>query len=485
MKSPSDTSTHHVAGSGQWDPVLVAILVGAMSLRLLLVRGHGAGFWGDETRYDVAVGAATELSSGRFGQALEMLFTKADHMGFKIMMLLPALGQLKWHWNNDVSALMGSGVFSVLNILWVYLLSRRLGGGRDEARWAAFMMAASASMLYWSRHLVPYDMSLSFALVALLLGARQGAGAVSAVAAGFLGFASFFIYNGSWLLVAFVLVAGVLMAWPSWPAMARRASLGLAGFLGFAIIAVVVTGLYGFPLLKAYEGFSRTITQGDFSEGHWVVWRYLWTAEHALLLLWCACLVALPILATLRLARIERRAWLWIAGVAVLGAGFIVLSNGAGKFVVYGRLVRMMVPFMALASGWVLARLVGQASHRGRLTAGLVLAVTISAAYNFATPLAQTFPNKFYADGGPAIHHRREAEPDLVKSEQMLARFRFINVGFIWPLPEKQDLPPHELLMMAPHPLAYEPYLFEGFDRKQREAFQSTDISMRLILPRD
>jgi hypothetical protein len=63
-----------------------------------------------------------------------------------------------------------------------------------------------------------------------------------------------------------------------------------------------------------------------------------------------------------------------------------------------------------------------------------------------------------------------------------LNKFMLLNAGFIWPLPTHYELPPHEVLLSWPHPLQFRPFLYEGYNRKQREAIFATDITARLVL---
>jgi MFS family permease len=471
------------AGRGL-DGVLIALLLLAAALRIALLPGGAAGFWGDEVRFDVSFTAASALREGRLYEAAEIILTKADHMGYKLVMMLPALGQLQWGWSTDQVALLGSGLFSTLSVLLVYLLARRLGGGIAEARWSALFMVASTSMLYWSRHLMPYDLSLFVALLALWIGTGPTVRPLRSALAGFVGFGSFFVYNGSWLLVAYCLVVPVLLVWPSWKDMLRRAGFGLVGFVTFIVAAVAATQAVGLSLFEAYAGFSETITQGDFRDGFYVIWRYLWTTEQGLFIAWLAC--ALVFVGSIfRRNRPGARPWIWFGGVLVLGLGYVLLSNVAGKFVVYGRLVRMMVPFFALLAGWAIHRLLGRWPQSRTAPVLVAAGVLALAALNFQRPLSQVFPRRFDLSARELINTRVGPETDPARRADLLGRFQMVRVGFIWPWPEPIELPPHEVLLESAHPLGWEPYLFEGFNREQRAAFGGSDLTMRLIFKKD
>ena len=479
VRTPSDS-----AGFCGIDGWLAIILIASVIVRLALIEGNAAGFWADESRYEVSLSAAVAVQDGRWVEAGETVLNKADHMGFKLLMIAPALGQLKWGWSNDIVAMLGSGVFSVLNILMVYVLVRGQGGAAAEARWAALLMASSTCMLYWSRHLVPYDFSLFIALCALAIVVAPKVSTARLILAGALGFGSFFSYNGSWLLVAYVLVVPTLILCPEWNGIIRRGGYMLIGFCGSFGLVSVATSFFGHSLIASYVGFSATITQGNFADGHIVLWRYLWSGEGGLLLAWLACILGFAI-AVVRRDQIDARAWIWFGGVVVMGGGFVVFSNFAEKFVVYGRLVRMMVPFFSLLSAWVVYRIFADRS-RYRPVALLLVAMIIGlAARNFSRPLQQLFPRAFVAQGRALIDQRVAAEPSAQSTNELLERFRFVYAEFLWPVPGPVAFGPHEVLLEAAHPLSYEPYLYEGFDRSQREAFVGGNVTMRLILLND
>jgi hypothetical protein len=130
-------------------------------------------------------------------QAATAILESADHMGFKLAMMLPAWGQLAWGWSYNTVAVLGSGLFSLANIVWVYALSRRLGAPRVEARWSAFLMAASVSMFYWSRHLMPYDMALFWGLGCMYVGLSRAPRWWHSLVAGTLGNTTFLAWRCS------------------------------------------------------------------------------------------------------------------------------------------------------------------------------------------------------------------------------------------------------------------------------------------------
>jgi hypothetical protein len=472
----------------QWDWILIALLTVSLGLRGMLIKHGGAGFWADETRYDVSVGAVSALRDGRPEAATEAIFSKADHLGFKVAMMLPAWGQAVWGWSNGVVAFLGSGLFSTLNIAWVYALARRTGASVAEARWSALVMASSASMFYWSRHLVPYDMALFWGLACLFVGLNPAGRWWHSLIAGMFGFLAFVTYNGAWLFVAFALVAHVLRGWPSWKNLVARACFGLLGLAGSIGLLAAWTDHVGMNLFAAYANFAGTIDQGDYDEGYKVLLGYLWEAEHGLMVIWGFSVgIFLVLLGRKRESELGRPA-LWLSGVVVIGAALVLFSDGFRLFVVYGRTARLMVPLLALLGGWSLARLAAASWARRWLAPVLVAILVAVAAVNFLPPLRQVFPvgpAGFYEMGSALRKTYLRNVSDEAEWRRLNDKFKFLYTGFIWPVPEQYHLPAHEVLLRRPHPLAYEPYLYEGFNREQRQAMHATDISMCLVLIKD
>ena len=141
------------------------------------------------------------------------------------------------------------------------------------------------------------------------------------------------------------------------------------------------------------------------------------------------------------------------------------------KFVVYGRLSRQLVPFFCLSGAYCLHHMRMANAWGKKIVVVLCISMVFQAAMNYSRPLQQSFPQEF----------SRKAE----EKEQLLSnfegRFRTLYNRYIYPLPEKIELPPHEVLLQALHPLQFLPYQYEGYSPEQRGVLRTTDIHMRLI----
>lgn len=150
-----------------------ALLITAVVLRFLLVEGGGQFFFPDEARYLLSRKAAALVVSGNLQQGLLLPFSNSEHIGFKVLGLMPALLE-EWVGHDDRLPALFFSVFSVLNLLLIGLCARRLGASPMAQLWALFLGACSNSLFYYTRHLFPYDASLCLGLLAFYIGSRDG-----------------------------------------------------------------------------------------------------------------------------------------------------------------------------------------------------------------------------------------------------------------------------------------------------------------------
>lgn len=468
------------------DWILLVILTVSLGLRVVLARSGGEGFWGDENRWEAAAGAVVNLRAGNFKAAFLEVFSKADHLGYKLFLVPAVYGNVVRGWGYWTVALLGAGIYSVINIAWVYALARRLGAARPEARWAALLAAMSNSLFYWSRHFMPYDMALCFGLACLYVSLHPAPAWWQSLLAGWLGFLTFVTYNGYWTFAAAALTLHVLRGWPSWKSLVVRAGCGLGGLLGSFLLLLLVTRLAGVDLWNGYVEFSGTIKQGEFSDGYLVVADYLWLAERASLMIWLLAGGVFLSAAWRRAGEDRARAWQWLAIIGAITAALVLLSNVFEIFVVYGRLVRQLVPLLALLAAWGIAHWCENQAHPRPAWRWIMIVIVLAAgAANLATPLRQEFPLTFHPKAEAFIQalYDQPANPKVPRPSRQ--KIRIVNDRFFWPMPDPDILPPHEVLLTARHPLQFRPYLYEGFNHDQRAAFIDADIAMRVVLLKD
>jgi hypothetical protein len=483
---------------GRHQKALYALLGISLVIRLILVLHGGEFYYPDEYRYLRSFALLDKLSHFNLRDVCDYVLGEIDHNGSIFTGLPAALVQ------NAFIAIRGlpptqssvfetvwlSGLFfaipSVISITLVYAISRRAAATSAEALLAAFLMACSNAMFYYCRHLLPYDSSMALALVALWLGLSEKPTTSASFSCGFIAGLAVMTYYGYWITGAVVIAIHVFYGVPTAVAALKRAVPAALGAISLPIALNVSSTLFGkAPFLSEMGKFAESVKQGDFREGDVLPILYLWDTEHALALTWAAA----TLLALWYFCKDNRRPSFVVFCIATILAtyGLLVLGSvGIGKFVVYGRLVRQMIPWLCFTSAYGIARLFQQGSkYRNALVTGCI-ALVIQAGWNMSYPLRQVFPadvrrtvdaqygsvNYDVSFNGPVM----DGSPNSVPSPYVLLNAQFLYRLLSWKAPISG-----EVLFSAPHPLAYRPYQYEGLDPRKRDLLQHGDYSMRLI----
>ncbi len=181
-------------------------------LRLLLIDAGGQFYWPDEVRYFRSRQAAATVLSGDFRTAAAALYSP-DHFLFKVIGIIPALAEMKIGPDPRIPAYF-LAIFSTLNIWLIWQVARRSGAGPKEALIVAGFFAASNSIFYYSRHILPYDPALTFALAALLAAVGGTGKYLSAFAVGLAAGGTILTYNGYWIIAVSAMALGALPLTP-------------------------------------------------------------------------------------------------------------------------------------------------------------------------------------------------------------------------------------------------------------------------------
>ena len=372
--------------------ILLLLLLGSFALRVVLAARRGQYYWPDEGRYTRAKLLLDHLSGGHFRLVLELLTGAADHTGFSLLALPAASAEAaatRWfHATIPVAASVAAAVLSlasVASIGMVFPLARKRGASQTEALLAAALMASATSMLYYSRHLLPYDSAMALALLACLLGSAPALW--RAFLCGLCASLAFLTYNGYWVLGSTAVLLHLVWHRESIGRRTIRSVVTAAGFLLLPLaLNWLSTARGGSPYLQAMREFSTlSRSQGDPAEGWFFPWQYLWHAEHLFLLVWVAGLIAAVLMAR---EGLRKEARIWILAVLCIYSVLAFGSAGMGIFGIFGRLVRQMVPFLCLVTAAVHSALQLAPLHN-RL---LALALALQFGFNIAPPLTQKFP---------------------------------------------------------------------------------------------
>jgi hypothetical protein len=459
VRDVSDSS-----GSPRSGRLLLAILATSFLLRVLLATSGGQNFWPDEVRYERSREAAAAIFRGDWDVARRAL-GHGDHLLFGVLGLAPAALERVTHRDSKIPAVF-FGLFSVGSLLLLHGWTRRLGEDERTALIAAFLFSLTATNLYYSRHLLPYDAAMTFGLWSLHAGFRNPPRLFDSILCGLLSCCAFLTYNGYWLLAGFALLAHAMRE-PRAPASCARRALAAGSAFVLPIAAILgLDAARGGHLFRRWLAFSQAVTQGRYSEGWRLPFAYFWHAEHLLTVLWAVAFLH----SAWHLARGDRgeAIVLGVTAIAVIYGGLVATSVVFERMVVYGRTSRQLAPFASLLAAILLARM-WRASPAHRRAAIAVLAAALAqAAFNFYQPLTQVFPPEFRALAAK-VAARSPGQKMLLYAEH------------IYPTPRPAPLGAGAVLIARRHPLEYLPYQYEGYTPEERAALRAADIRMRLV----
>lgn len=462
----------------QIGPGASIILLLSLVLRWTLVLRGGQYYFSDEQRYETSRAFVKFAVSGNFTEAFLQLFTAPEHLGFKIIGILPALVEQITRESLAVPALFFS-IFSIVNLYLVYLIAKRSGASDRESHYALILAAASISLLYYARHLMPYDPAMTFGLLALYIALAEKPEIKTSLACGTLGFLCFLTYNGYWSLAGYAMLAHVVWGNTKLSGVLNK---GIAAALGFflpAILLIVAAAASGVDMLDEYRVFAATVSQGSFDEGWSLPFEYFWHAEHLVVV----AFASLSVLGLIASKGGNKSLFLWASAILFIYLCLAIPSVFTHSFVVYGRLVRQITPFLVLLSAAGLSKLEEAFVTRRRVAQILLVLILMQAAWNYLDLLRLSFPREFAAQAQSLFPEFAFSEKRLIFGAPALCQ----NNGYIAEYVKRFEVPPVEnppvagqILLAAPHPDNFLPYQYEGYTYEQRQYLRELRPEMRL-----
>jgi hypothetical protein len=454
------------------------ILAISLLLRWILVLRGGQYYFSDEGRYETSRSFVELAISGNFTEAFSQLFTAPEHVGFKIIGILPALAERITRESLVLPALFFS-IFSVLNLLLIYLISRKAGASDKESLYALIFAATSMSLLYFSRHIMPYDPAMTFGLLAISTALAEKQDFKTSLTCGALGFACFITYNGYWALAGVSLLVHILQGNPSWSGIFKKGFVTAIGFTLPAILLFAIASVSCVDILQEYRTFAATVSQGSFEEGWSLPLEYFWHAEHLVFVAFALLSVYALIMAKGK----NKSHFLWASAVLFIYFCLAIPSTFTHSFVVYGRLARQMMPFLVLLSAAGFSYLEGTIGAGRRTVQILLTLILIQAAWNYAGSFRLSYPREFAAQAQTLYPEFTFSEKRLIFGAPTLCQ----NNGYIAEYIKRFDIPPDanpsiagEILLASPHPDTFLPYQYEGYTYEQRQALRELKPEMRL-----
>ena len=467
-----------------WHWVLVAL-----ALRLALALAGGQLFLPDEHRSLRGHNLILELGRNGLVEAVKMYFSVVAHQVYTLCLLPVAIANNALVSLLDLSPLsrpftiVYHSLISALNVGMVFHIARKLGLSRPTVNWCAGLALASASLMYYSRHYVPYDTGLFFALWAVSVAAGSEP-TDRALRIGILLGLAYCTYNGTVLLVATLYVVFFLYAWvirkqfPIWYAV--KAAVGAACLP----LAHLLTGinLLGIEYINGWNRYFRSVIHGDFSEGPWLVWQYFWGVEGFMLLIWLTGIaLAINHVKSANSSSVKHALWLSLGIAATLYLLLSITSAVMELWVVYGRTARMMTPFLCLAAGIGLSEFFKRLSLKWRRT-GLVM-IVLCAAYSLYVPYAINYPREVRDrfKNLSSLDYAITIGPPGYPPYKGNASYVLLNAEFVFPYRVALPIPDGEVIYATPHPFHFPHYALDALNPQERKLVYSNDYTIRLI----
>ena len=468
------TSSKFISANGKW--LVVIILMISLILRWILIFRGGQYYNSDETRYEVSLAAARLLWRGQVGEALRQFTISPEHLGFKIIGTIPALTEHLIGPSLVIPAIFFS-FFSVLNLFLIFLLTQRSQASPKEPLYALYFASTCMSLLYYSRHLFPYDIAMSFGLMALYIALKPKQSLRTSLACGSLSFLCFITYNGYWPLAGFAMLAHTLLNRENISHIVRKGIVTTLGFITPLVLVILVMLWLGRDMISAYRLFSTSITQGVFEEGWSIPFEYFWHTEYIVFLF----LGAFAVLATFRPALEQSKyTWLWIAGLLFIYL-CLVIPSILKYFVVYARLARQLLPFLILLAAQGITGLETRIAYGQRVTLFVFLLIFMQAVWNFNAAYRVDFPRDFATEAQVNFPGFEFSSKRLAYGAPVICQnngYMIENTKFYVAPPEEIPLVNGQLLLSAPHPTNYLPYLYEGDPPEFRRAYRTLQLKM-------
>lgn len=455
---------------------VISILFVSIVMRWILVFRGGQYYFPDEQRYQTSRDIVQYLFYGKLNQSVQQLFVAPEHLGFKILGIIPAFFE---HFIGPSLVLpaMFFSLFSVLNLYLIFLLSQLISGSYYEALIALLFSALSQTLFYYSRHLMPYDAALSFGLLSLYVGLSDHSARMS-VACGVFGLFCFITYNGYWILAGLAMVVHVIRNNKTFFDVLRKGFFLAVGFILPISGLIVLENLLGINLLSAYLGFAKTITEGTYQEGWLLPFAYFWYSEYFLF----AALCLFSAFAVIRL-RDQRAAssLLWGGCILFVYLCLVIPSIFLHWFVVYGRLARQMMPFMILLAANGLMQMIQLWQSAYKVVQVSLILVFVQAIWNFNISYQVAYPRDFVKDVQAQFKDFNFSSKRFAFGAPTVCEnngYAIQNAKYFPYNPETAPSIKGTVLMSALHPINFIPYQYEGYTPEQRQAFRDAHLTM-------
>lgn len=475
--------------------------------RILLVKNGGQFFIIDELRYNSGHHILSFIKNLDLYSLLVYLENNSAHIFFTLFCSICEFiryisvyfwlspGLPAYELNNSyigikVSAFILS-LFSIVNILILLCIIKKITKNIKDIYTVFILFALSTTNLYFSRHLVPYDISITFALLSFYFLNAEKYSSKTIFLCGLFSSISTLLYFGYWYLSATTWICFLLKGYKNKSIVRYTSICGIAGL--FPIIFLYVLELaYNIPLMNSIMSFfvaTKNFQMGDLSNGFFTFFEYFWYSENVLFILIFSCYIySIFKIVKKRNFNLEKEN-IVIVYTTILLLFLFIFSQLLDLMVIYGRTVKPLVPFLCLIASSPLLQLLNL-FKRKLLVYKIIISMFAICTYNHYKVLKLSFLKEFEKDvntmGVKNFERISSINNSNSKPSNNNSNSDFIVVNTEWIIPPFNNpvllpIPEGKILLNKDSPYNYKPYQFLGLNRKERNVINSIKPRMLLI----
>jgi len=489
--------------------IILVIFLVSVAFRFFLCAKGGQFFYIDEARFmnghyllahisDCDWTSAIKRITSTYAHTL-FIFISAIIEGFRYIYVLvfvdsnaPAFLLADSRIAIEVAAFLLSFV-SALNILLLYFVVKKSGGTNIQAVIASILLAISTTNFYFSRHLLPYDTSITFALIALIFALNKRNSQFHSVLSGLFCALTTLTYNGYWTLSALVWVILIIRSGDRLTKKFEHGIISLLSGISPIILLHVISLLYGGNFIIGMQDWliaTKANQYGDIGIGWKVLISYLWDSEGIVSIIYF-----ISVLSAIYFFFKYRKLELNYKDIGFFSILFIIftllfLCDFLKSSVLYGRTIKQITPFFCIALSFPVSVFIENLkSPKQRIfVLVLVLFFGFQILFNFNKCLNLEFPENFISNSNSQQkEYSNMADltgPNITNTDfnSSLSSFAVINAQtFVPPFTGYRSIPIKEVLLESDHPYNFKPYQYIHYNEKERNQLRQLQLKMKFV----
>ena len=487
--------------------ILFIFLISLVERILLVIKG-GQFFIIDELRYSSGHHVLSFLNHFDIFSLSEYLYINSAHILFTFFcsicefiryiwvyfLISPGLPAFELN-NSNVGIKVSSfiiSMFSLLNILILILIVKKFYKSWKHIFIVSLLLSLSSSNLYFSRHLLPYDISITFALLSFYYLADENNTLKSIMLCGLFSSISTLLYFGYWYLSITTWFCFLLKGYTDKKILKYTIFCGLSGL--FPIFVIHIFGsFYNIGLIDSILQFfiaTKNFQMGDLSNGFFTFFEYFWYSENILFIFLIICYIY-SLYMFIKNKRFElKRENLVIVYTSIILLILLIFSQILDVMVLYGRTIKPLIPFwciIAILPSIKFIKLIKNRRYCIYSISFLTLFILIYNHYSiYKISFLKEFENEVKSYGISNIKYLSTINHNNDSNIVMNKKSNYIVTNTKWIIPPFQkpyylEIPKGEVLLSKDSPYNYKPYQFLGLNKEERNIVDINKPKMLLI----